>query len=99
MAHASNIVLCTGPEDPYALFNISLVPRNGALDARCPVCHGHGQWNAEIDLVSMRSKRAICDNCYGAGWVETGNDARAVPDIVMTPEGYPKWIIRYIPCR
>lgn len=99
MAHASNIVYCSGPDEPHALFNIPLLPRNGALDARCPFCHGHGQWNGEIDLVSMRSKRVICDTCYGAGWVETGDDARAFPDIIMTPEGYPKWIVRYAPCR
>lgn len=99
MAHASDIRRCQGPNDPYALFNIPLMPRNAALDAPCPVCKQHGQWNTEIDLVSFRCKRAACDTCLGAGWIETGDDARAVPDIIMTPEGYPKWIVRYLPCR
>lgn len=99
MGHASNIVQCSGPGAPLAFFNVSLTTRNGTLDAQCPNCQGHGQWNTEIDLVSFRCKRAICDQCYGNGWIETGNDPIAVPDIIMTPEGYPKWIIRYIPCR
>lgn len=99
MAHASDIRLCDGPNSPYAFFNIPLLPRNGALDAACPVCKQHGQWNGEIDLVSFRSKRVICDYCYGAGWIETGDDAIAIPDIIMSPEGYPMWIIRYIPQR
>jgi len=67
------------------------------LDAKCPVCRGHGQWNVEIDLVSFRCKRAICDRCGGAGWIETGGDPVAVADIVMAPEGYPKWIVRLEP--
>lgn len=99
MAHASNIVAGIKITDPLAFFNIPLLPRNGSLDAPCPVCKQHGQWNVELDTISMRCKRAACDNCYGSGWIETGNDARAVPDIIMTPEGYPKWIVRYLPCR
>jgi hypothetical protein len=94
MPHASNIVLCAGPESPHAFDIIPLQPRNGALDARCPVCRGHGQWNVEIDLVSFRCKRAICERCHGAGWIETGQDPVGHPDIVMTPEGYPKWVVR-----
>ena len=97
--HASNIVCPTGPNAPHAFDNIPLLPRNGALDAPCPICKQHGQWNAEIDLISFRCKRAICDTCYGSGWIETGDDARLIPDIIMTPEGYPKWILRAIPCR
>ncbi|TPG13206.1 hypothetical protein [Sphingomonas oligophenolica] len=96
MPHASNIVHCDGPDSPHAFDIIPLRPRNGSLDARCPICHGHGQWNTEIDLVSFRCKRAICDHCYGAGWVETGDDPIGFPDIVTTPEGYPKWIVRYV---
>jgi hypothetical protein len=99
VAHASNLVYGTGPESPYAFFNIPLATRNGALDARCPNCQGYGQWNVELDLVSMRSKRAVCDTCLGSGWIETGNDALAVPDIVRGPTGHPMWIIRYLPCR
>lgn len=96
MPHASNIVRCAGPDSPHAFDIIPLQPRNGALDARCPICHGYGQWNTEIDLVSFRSQRAICGHCLGAGWVETGDDPIALPDIVMAPEGYPKWIVRYV---
>jgi hypothetical protein len=61
------------------------------------VCHGHGQWNAEIDLVSFRSKRTICDRCDGTGWIETGSDPVARADIVMTPEGYPQWVVAFDP--
>ncbi len=97
MPHASNIVHCSGPDDPHALDIVPLQPRNGALDAQCPMCHGHGQWNTEIDLVSFRCKRAICPRCLGAGWVETGNDPVGYPDIELTPEGYPRWVTRYVP--
>lgn len=99
MAHASNIVQCAGPDSPHAFENVPIQPRNGALDAKCPICHGYGQWNTQIDLVSFRSIRAICDECHGAGWVETGDDPVALPDIVMAPEGYPKWIVRYVAQR
>jgi hypothetical protein len=96
MPHESNIVHCDGPDSPHAFDIVPLQPRNGMLDARCPICRGHGQWNTEIDLVSFRCKRAICGHCLGAGWIETGDDPVAVADIVMTPEGYPKWITAYV---
>ena len=94
MPHLDNIVFCAGPDSPHAFDIIPLQPRNGTLDARCDVCHGHGQWNVEIDVVSFRCKRAICDHCLGAGWVETGSDPVGVPDIVRTAEGYARWIVR-----
>ncbi|RYG29262.1 MAG: hypothetical protein EON93_17010 [Burkholderiales bacterium] len=97
MAHASNIVYPAGPNSPHAFENIPLHPRNGMLDERCPLCKGHGQWNAQIDLVSFRCKREICGFCNGEGWIETGTDPIAVPDIVMSPEGHPKWTIRHLP--
>ena len=96
MAHASNTVRCAGPDSPHAFDIVPLQPRNGALDAECPICYGHGQWNSEIDLVSFRCIRAICDYCLGAGWVETGDDPVALPDIVMAREGYAKWIVRFV---
>lgn len=96
MPHASTIVHCAGPDDPHAFDIIPLQPRNGTLDARCPICKGYGQWNTEIDLVSFRCKRAVCDHCHGAGWVETGEDPVSLPDIVLAPEGYPKWITRAV---
>ncbi|WP_244646561.1 hypothetical protein [Sphingomonas sp. CFBP 8760] len=95
IGHASNIVHCDGPDSPHAFDIIPLQPRNGSLDAKCPVCRGHGQWNTEIDLVSFRCKRAICDQCHGAGWIETGSDPVARADIVMTPDGYPQWVIAF----
>jgi hypothetical protein len=97
MAHASNIVHPSGPDEPHAFDIIPLKPRNGSLDAECPVCHGHGEWNSEIDLVSFRCKRAICERCLGAGWVETGRDPVGVPDIELSPKGTPEWVTRYIP--
>lgn len=96
MPHVSNIIVVDGPDSPHAFDIVPLQPRNGTLDAECPVCKGHGQWNTEIDLASFRCKRAICDRCYGAGWVETGSDPIALPDIEQGPEGYPKWVVRYI---
>jgi hypothetical protein len=96
MPHASNVVRCDGPDSPHAFDLVPLCPRNGSLDARCPICRGHGQWNTEIDLVSFRCARAICPHCDGAGWVETGDDPVGVPDIVMAPEGYARWIVRFV---
>jgi hypothetical protein len=96
MPHASNVIYCTGPDSPHAFDIVPLQPRNGALDAPCPVCRGHGQWNVELDLVSFRCKREICDLCLGAGWIESGTDPVAVPDIVMTRDGHPQWTVRYV---
>ena len=97
MPHASNIVYCDGPDSPHAFDIIPLQPRLGTLDARCPVCAGHGQWNTEIDLVSFRCKRAVCDRCRGAGWIETGVDPVGVPDIETGPGGAAQWVTRYVP--
>lgn len=97
MSHASNIVQCDGPESPHAFDIVPLKPRKGELDAECPVCHGYGEWNTEIDLVSFRCKRASCGRCMGAGWVETGNDPVGYPDTEITPEGYAKWVTKYVP--
>jgi hypothetical protein len=96
MPHASKVVHCDGPDSPHAFDIVPLQPRNGTLDALCPKCHGHGAWNAEIDLVSFRCRRAICDRCNGAGWIETGHDPVAVPDIELWPSGEPRWITRYV---
>jgi hypothetical protein len=97
MPHASNIVYPTGPDAPHAFDIIPLKPRKGNLDALCPVCRGYGEWNTEIDLVSFRCKRAICDRCLGAGWVETGVDPIGYPDIELSPEGNPQWVTRFVP--
>jgi hypothetical protein len=97
MAHASNIVHCTGPQDPHALDGISRRPRSGELDKPCPVCGGHGQWNSQIDLVSQRSMRVCCPKCDGRGWIETGDDLVPSDDIVRSPEGHPQWVTRLDP--
>ena len=97
MPHASNIVLCGGPDSPHAFDIVSLKPRNGSLDARCPHCRGYGEWNTEIDLVSFRCKRAVCGRCLGAGWVETGTDPVGYPDIELSAEGHPRWVTSYVP--
>ena len=96
MSHGSKIVHPAGPDAPHAFDNIPLKPRNGMLDARCPVCRGHGEWNREIDLISFRCKRAICGRCQGAGWVETGSDPIGIPDIELSPDGNPQWVVRYL---
>ncbi len=94
MAHEKRIVLCSGPQDPHALDGIPLQLKQGNLDAACPFCRGYGQWNEEIDLVSQRSKRHLCDKCDGRGWIETGDDLVPSHDIQMSPEGYPQWVTR-----
>ena len=97
MSHPSRIIRCTGPHDPHALDGIPLQPRRGQLDAVCPVCNGYGQWNAEIDLVSQRSKRQSCDKCDARGWIETGDDLVPSHDITLSPEGHPRWVVRLDP--
>jgi DnaJ-class molecular chaperone len=97
MAHEKRIVTCTSAADPHALHGIPVQPRRGDLDALCPTCAGHGQWNTEIDLASQRCKRAYCGTCDGNGWVETGDDMLASHDIVMSEDGYPMWVTRLEP--
>ncbi len=97
MSHDKRIVTCTGPDDPHAFHGISVRPRLGDLDALCPDCRGHGQWNCEIDLASQRCKRTHCERCDARGWIETGDDMVPGHDIVMSPEGYPMWVIRLDP--
>lgn len=94
MAHESRVVANLAPGEPHAFDGIPLRPRSGDLDAVCPVCGGHGQWNTEFDLASQRSKRAICPTCAGRGWVETGADPVRIDDIVLSEEGYPDWVVR-----
>jgi hypothetical protein len=97
MSHLKRIVTCSGPEDAHALHGISLQPRTGDLDVRCPLCAGHGQWNVEIDLVSQRCKRHVCDKCDGRGWIETGEDLVPSHDVVLSEDGYPQWVTRLDP--
>ena len=97
MAHPSKIVTCSGPGDPHALDGISLQPRSGALGRACPPCAGHGQWNAEYDLASQRSKRCLCPKCDGRGWIETGDDPVPAPDVTLSEQGRPQWVTRYAP--
>ena len=90
------IVTCQGPEDAHALDDIPVRPREGNLDAMCPTCHGRGQWNRSI-YGQGRTIRECCDHCMGLGWLETGQDAIPVPDIVLGPGGHPRWITRMVP--
>lgn len=95
--HEKRIVHCTGPGDAHAFDGIAVQPRRGKLDAKCPQCCGHGQWNGQLDLNSHRSIRVICDRCDGHGWIETGEDMVASPDVVISPEGYPQWVEKLRP--
>ena len=97
MAHEKRIVTCSGPHDPHAFDGIPLRPRQGELDKVCPLCAGHGQWNAELELASQRSKRSICDKCDGRGWIETGDDMVPTPDIGLSADGAPRWFTRWEP--
>lgn len=97
MSHAKRIITCSGPRDAHAFDGIPAQPRTGDLDVVCPDCDGHGQWNKEIDLVSQRSKRCFCETCDTRGWIETGDDLVPTHDVVMSPEGHPKWVINLGP--
>lgn len=97
MSHDKHIVTCSGPQDAHAFDGIPVRFRTGDLDKDCPVCAGHGQWNTEFNLATHRSKRCICHKCDGRGWIETGDDLVPSPDIEMSPEGYPKWVVRLDP--
>ena len=95
--HEKRIVICHGPGDAHAFDGIPRRHRHGELDAPCPACQAHGQWNGQIDLASHRSIRVICDRCDGRGWIETGDDPVPSPDTEMAPEGYPRWVTRLDP--
>jgi hypothetical protein len=97
VSHETRIVHCSGPLDLHAFQGISVLPRDGDLDALCPLCAGHGQWNDEIDLTSQRSRRHVCETCDGRGWIETGDDLVSAHDVVMSVEGYPQWVTRLDP--
>jgi hypothetical protein len=93
MSHGPVIVL-SGPQDPRAHEGIPVQPRRGDLDVPCPTCHGRGQYNVELHPHG-RSKREVCADCRGDGWIETTGDATAVSDIVMV-DGHPQWVTRYV---
>lgn len=97
VSHDKHIVTCSGPHDAHAFDGIPVRFRTGDLDKVCPLCGGHGQWNTEFNLATHRSKRCICPKCDGRGWIETGDDPVPSPAIVMSPEGYPQWVVRLDP--
>jgi hypothetical protein len=97
MAHEKRIVLCAGPGDTHAFHGITRRNRSGDLDQICPECDGHGQWNCELDLVSQRSKRELCQMCDARGWIETGDDLLPSHDIALSDDGQPKWVMRLDP--
>jgi hypothetical protein len=94
MSHGPVIVL-SGPQDPRAHEGIPVQARRGDLDLPCPTCQGRGQYNVELHPHG-RSKREVCADCRGDGWIETSGDATAVPDIVLV-NGQPQWVTRYVP--
>lgn len=96
MTNHGPVFTCQSPDDAHALDDIPVAARQGKLDAMCPTCHGRGQWNREI-YGHGRTIRQPCDHCLGLGWLETGDDAIPVPDIVVGPNGRPRWISRLIP--
>lgn len=95
MSNHGPLLTGLGPDDAHALDDIPVRPREGDLDAICPTCHGRGQWNREI-YGHGRTIRQACDHCLGLGWLETGDDLIPVPDIVVGPNGCPKWISRMV---
>jgi hypothetical protein len=96
MSQHDAILTCRGPADAHALDDIPVRPREGNLDAICPTCQGRGQWNRSI-YGQGRVVREGCDHCMGLGWLETGEDAIPIPDIVLGPGGHPRWITRMVP--
>lgn len=99
MAHEKRIVANLSPGDPHSFDGIPVQVSGGDLDEKCPVCQAQGQWNREFDLASQRSKRTICPQCDGRGWIETGSDPCHTHDVLMSPEGYPDWVVRLDPPR
>jgi hypothetical protein len=97
MAHLTRIVHCSGPQDAHAFDGIPVQPRAGNLDALCPDCAGHGQWNSELCLISHRSKRTFCETCETRGWIETGDDPVPSHDVELSEEGHPRWVVRHNP--
>jgi hypothetical protein len=94
MSHGP-VVFLSGPQDPRALEGIPVRGRHGDLDVPCPTCKGRGQYNVELHPHG-RSKREVCPDCRGDGWIETTGDATAIPDIVLV-NGQPQWVTRYVP--
>jgi hypothetical protein len=92
--HGSKMYICSGPDDCHAYDVIPEARKTDDFEHPCPTCHGHGQWNKEIDFASFRSIRVICEHCHGSGWIETGDHLDSYPDIIMSPTGNPMWITR-----
>jgi hypothetical protein len=68
MPHASNIVYCDGPDSPHAFDIVPLQPRNGSLDAMCPVCKGHDpEVSTLLGLVFCRHRHDAVYNLLGYG--------------------------------
>lgn len=94
MSHGPIVVL-NGLQDPRALEGIPVRARRGKLDVICPTCKGRGQYNVELHPHG-RSKREVCPDCRGDGWIETSGDPTEIPDISMV-NGQPQWVTRQVP--
>jgi hypothetical protein len=78
---------------PIALMRSTSFPFSLAMAASMPCARCARATVSGIP--SFGCKRAGCDRCFSAGWVETGTDPVGFPDIEMSPEGHPQWTIRY----
>lgn len=77
--------------------------------AECPVCHGHGGWNLEINAYPLRSGmedtqenrhkfchfRASCSQCNGWGFVSTKRDAECIHTPVATAHDNVRCLTNY----
>lgn len=51
-------------------------------DTICPLCHGHGKWNLELNAYgSGKHFQGGCGQCWGWGWV-TPEDADCIHEFV-----------------
>jgi hypothetical protein len=48
-------------------------PKRGGPWVSCPLCHGYGRWNLELNIYgptsTLRHFQAICDQCNELGYV------------------------------
>jgi hypothetical protein len=88
--HTPGSVHITGPDDPHGFDNIATLNRPSFGDHKCPVCHGHGEWNDEL-FAGGRAIVKACPTCEGFGWIgPSGKHVRL--DIVLR-NGSPHWVL------
>ncbi|SDC11888.1 hypothetical protein SAMN05444678_101396 [Sphingomonas sp. YR710] len=90
MPHEPAPIHIVGPDDLHALDNIATPNRPSFGERKCPMCHGHGEWNDEY-FVSGRAIVKACPTCEGFGWlVHNGHHVRI--DIMLI-QGLPHWAL------